>query len=727
VILNSQHVSPVCEADNILVFDSGRIVEQGTHRELLDQGGLYARMYAHERLTAESQMSLDGIDVVDNLSNSTQIARDVPVPLGDTVGGYRSSTIKSEDKGQRRGPTVAEKLVDPQVTDELDTEPYTGRRLWGLVNYVRPYRKLALTVAPLVIIAAVFELSGPLLVKRSIDQYIVPKALDGLGPIVGVYWTVTVLLFLVRYVVLLSTSTIGQRVVRDLRIEVFKHILKQSLSFFDRQPVGRLMARLTTDVSAIDDFIRQGSAETLADVVMLISIVAAMFLLDWRLSFVCLSMLPVLATVSILYQRRLTQLYRLIRVRTSALSSYMAEQYGGMLTVQLFNRQAENRRAFEALNVAYTEATRKKIYADSLFTPTVMFLSNLAVALLLLLGGLRMIGAEAMSIGLLVAFLQYIDRTFAPVTNLAEKYGTFQDAIISAERIFNVLNLRPTLQDLPKPESLSMSNHISDIPDRGRAHLLGHIEFSGVYFSYDNVHPVLKNVSFEIKPGQRVAIIGRTGAGKTSIINVLCRFYEVQGGTVRIDGNDIRTMRQVDIRRQIALVLQDPMLFSGSIADNIRYGNERMTIEEVRRAAEYIGADRFISGLPGRYQYQLSVRGSNLSAGQRQLICFARAIALNPAAILVLDEATSNVDPESEVIIYDALQKLVSGRTSLTIAHRLSTVRNAELMIVLDQGRIVEIGSPGELLTRQGYYHSLLRHFAHQNTRSYGDFRTAAN
>ena len=720
-IIISQRLALVRDADCIFVLEDGKLTEQGQHDQLIQNGGLYARMYEREVAAAEHFELVD--DILDNMNQpaheipETEAEADIDLESLRTRSSGAKMTLDAiaSDMEEKHRKKPKHKAKAEEIRDELTGAAgtaYTGPRLFGLVRYVRRYWGLVLLAAPLVLIASLLELVGPFVVRQAIDYHIVPGKLDGLGWLVFFYLATNILGFGFRYGRSFVMQIIGQRVVRDIRVELFAHFLKMPLSFFDRNAVGRLMTRLTSDVDAINDLLSQGAVAVVADVVTLAGIIITMLLLDWQLALISLAVLPILSLVSVVFREYIRRVYRVLRVRSSALNSYMAENFSGMLVVQLFNRQAENFHDFDELNQATFEINRKFVNANGLFLPFVTFLSSTAGALLLFFGGWSILGNAGVTFGLLVAFQQYTDRAFAPIRDLAEKYTSFSAASISTERIFSLLAQPATLQDPAQPQSLDNNADIPTAISRQTqpvSAFRGDINFSHVNFSYNGENPVLRDVTFNIKAGQSVAIVGRTGAGKTSIISLLCRFYDIQDGAIKLDSHDLRDLAQQDLRRHIALVLQDPVLFSGTIADNIRFGNEDISIEAVRQAAEGVGADTFITKLPGGYDYQLRERGSNLSAGQRQLISFARAIAYNPNAILIMDEATANVDTESEAVIQAALQKLLVGRTSIIIAHRLSTIRNTDIVIVMEQGRVAEMGSQDELVAQRGLYYQLVR------------------
>jgi ATP-binding cassette subfamily B protein len=541
----------------------------------------------------------------------------------------------------------------------------------------------------------VLDLAGPYLTKVAIDRYIVPHKPSGLWLILLLYLGALLVGFAMRYGENYFMQFVGQRVMYDLRSEIFGHIQHLPLGFFDRNPVGRLMTRLTGDVDALNDLLTQGVVSILGDVVTLTGIVIVMLVLNWQLGLVSLAVMPIIALVSFIFQKAMRTIYRAIRIRLSRLNGFLNENITGMVIVQLFNRERTMAREFDDLNADYLRANLNAIFAYSLFAPAVTFLGALSTALLLWVGAHGIIShwGPAFTFGALVAAMQYTDRAFLPIRDLAEKYNLLQSAMAGSERIFALLDEPTEPADPERPVEL--------------ARVRGDIEFRNVTFGYDAGHPVLQNVSFAIPAGQSVAIVGATGAGKTSLISILSRFYDIQSGQILLDGVDIRDLRRADVRRHIGSVLQDAVLFSGTITSNIRLHNTDITDEQVRRAAVFVNADKFIQRLADGYDHVVRERGSNFSAGERQLISFARAIAFDPEVLLVLDEATSSVDTETEALIQDALERLLEGRTSIIIAHRLFTIRHVDRILVLHKGRLVEEGTHDELLARQGYYHRL--------------------
>ncbi len=624
--------------------------------------------------------------------------------------------------------------------DEILGKAYDGRLVRRLAVFVQPYwRRLSVAVA-LLLGAALTELAPPLLVRAAIDGPISARQLDGLWPLFAFFILSLAANFALRYSHNYIINVVGQQVMQDMRMTIFRHIQRMSLSFFDRNPVGRLLTRITNDVDALNEFLTQGLVMILADLVTLVGIITVMFILNWRLALVSLAVLPVLLGVVSIYQRYMRSTYRVVRQRLAKINAYLNEQIGGVLVTQLFNREARSRATFGEYSEEYVAANMRSILIFSIFMPSVSLLAAVATGALLYWGGQGVLAGWA-SLGMLVAFVQYTERAFQPIRNLAERYTVLQAAMASAERVFGVLDTPEDVRDPEQPVAMPS-------PVRGA------IEFRNVWFSYspveeggadggratvddsgpssvseqvavgtagDELPPstvarppasdapewVLRGINLQIPPGQAVAIVGATGAGKSSLVSLLARFYDVQQGAILLDGVDIRTVRQRELRKHIAAVPQDAVCFSGTIASNIRLHSAEISDAQLREAAELVNAAPFIERLPEGYDYEVRERGSNLSIGQRQLLAFARAIAFNPEVLLILDEATSSVDTETEALIQGALARMLHGRTSIVIAHRLSTIRHVDRIIVLHKGQVVEDGSHNELLALHGYYHRL--------------------
>ncbi|HEV7128147.1 MAG TPA: ABC transporter ATP-binding protein, partial [Ktedonobacterales bacterium] len=495
--------------------------------------------------------------------------------------------------------------------------------------------------------------------------------------------------FVLRYVQYFLLSVLGQRVMYDLRSRMFEHLQSLSLSFFDHNPVGRLMTRITNDVDSLNQLFTSGAITLVGDVFTIAAILIILLIENWRLALVVFIVLPPLVLATRYFQRAMRDNFRAIRVRLARINASIAENIAGTQVVQLFNRERRNFQVFDDLNVDYRGATLRSLFYFALFFPIVGLFAAVATALIVWAGGFQVL-VGTLTFGAFVAFLQYVDRFFSPIRDLADQYTTLQSAMASSERIFRVMDEQPAITDPPTPTQV----------DR----VLGAVEFRDVWFAYNDEDWVLRGVSFRIQPGESVAFVGATGAGKTSLISLMSRFYDVQRGAVLIDGVDVRDMAQADLRHHIGAVLQDPFVFSGTIASNIRLGETHITDEQMRTAAGYVNAAGFIEQLPHGYDEEVRERGAGLSVGQKQLLAFARAVAFNPEILLILDEATSSVDTETEALIQDALGKLMRERTSIIIAHRLSTIRNVDRIIVLHKGRIVEEGRHEDLLARNGYY-----------------------
>ncbi|QXD17164.1 ABC transporter ATP-binding protein/permease [Rhodocaloribacter litoris] len=538
----------------------------------------------------------------------------------------------------------------------------------------------------------------PKLVQLAIDRHIVVGDLEGLQRMV--LWLVLVLLaegglaFVNSYL----TQWIGQHAIYDLRTKVYRHIQRQPLRFFDRTPLGKLITRVTSDVESLSQVLSAGVVTILGDLFRLVFIGYFMFALNWRLALVTLVVMPVMLWATLWFKRKVREQYRETRVQVARLNAFLQEHITGMRIVQLFNREAEELRRFRRINDDHRQAHLKTIFYFALFWPAIDLIASTALGLVIWFGGVQAM-TGTLTLGVLIAFIQYARQFFEPIRNLSDQFNTLQSAMAGAERIFDLLDRDEALPEPARPARLEK--------------VRGRIEFRNVWFSYDPMPAdgqepnwVLRDVSFVAEPGQTVAIVGATGAGKTTIINLLLRFYEVQRGQVLVDGVDVRQMRLADLRRHIGLVLQDVFLFSGSVLRNITLDDPRIPRERVEEAVRLIGADAFIERLPARYDHDVRERGLSLSHGQRQLLSFVRALVYDPE-ILVLDEATSSVDTETEHVIQKALEQLLKGRTSLVIAHRLSTIQHADRILVMHRGQIREQGTHQELLALGGLYRKL--------------------
>lgn len=574
--------------------------------------------------------------------------------------------------------------------DEVDARKPDRALLGRLIGYLRPYRLAVAASLALLFAGAALELAGPYLTKVALDRAIPDEDLRLLGWLVGAYVLSLVLAFVCEYADALLTTWLGQRVMFDLRAEVFAHLQRMSLRYFDRNPVGRLMTRVTNDVEQLNDAFSSGLVTIFGDVFTLLFIVGMMLQLDWRLALVTFTVLPLVAVATFVFRGLIRKAYGDIRVRLARINAFTQEHVSGIRVIQLFGRERSTLARFKKVNADHLEAHLRSITYYALFFPVIEVLTAVALALILWYGGGETLRG-AMTVGVVAAFLQYTRRFFRPLQDLSEKYNILQGAMAASERIFQLLDTEPEVRDDPDPRHL---------PQPGR----GEIEFRDVWFRYDDEGDwVLRGVSFTARPGERVAIVGATGAGKSTIISLLMRFYDATRGEILFDGVPVRAVPLAELRGRISLVLQDVFLFSEDVASNIRLGNDEISDERVRQAARRVGAQRFIQRLPGGYAQPLGERGTSLSVGERQLVSFARALAFDPL-VLVLDEATSSVDSELEAQIEEALHELMRGRTSLVIAHRLSTVQSADQILVLHHGEVRERGTHPELLRRGGLY-----------------------
>ena len=588
--------------------------------------------------------------------------------------------------------------------DQILGRAYDGRLLRRLLIYVRPYYRTIAVAICLLVAATLTDLAGPYLYRIAIDRYIAPDGrvgggiaahLGGLAGVAAVYLLLLGVGFVARWLQSYLMQLVGQRVMYDLRMQIFGHLQDLSIAFFTRTPVGRLVTRVTNDVDALNELITSGVVALFGDFFTLFGIMAVMLWMDWRLALVAFSVLPLVFWVAERFRLRSRDAYRAIRIRLARINAYLNEHIMGMVVTQLFNRERRDLDKFAALNTSHLEANLEATWNFSQFYPAIQVLGSLAVAVLLWYGGGQVV-RTATTLGVLVAAIQYAERFFDPIRDLAEKFNILQAAMASSERIFRLIDEPVTVEDPPAPVPLPR--------------VRGHIEFRDVWFAYaEDAGWALRGVSFAIEPGQSVAVVGHTGAGKTSLINLLMRFYDPQRGQVLLDGIDVRQLRQQEMRRHLGLVLQDVFLFSGTIESNVRLGTATISDERVRQAVAFVGADRFVAALPDGYETEVHERGARLSVGQRQLIALARAVAQNPEILLILDEATSSVDTETEALIQEAMARVLRGRTSIIIAHRLSTIQHVDRIIVLHKGRIAEQGTHRELLSRGGIYAKLYR------------------
>jgi ATP-binding cassette subfamily B multidrug efflux pump len=575
--------------------------------------------------------------------------------------------------------------------DEITGKGYDRRLMKRLLSYARPYTGLIFLGVILTLSASFLQLAGPYLTKLAIDKYIALKDISGLYVILVIYMVVLVLVFLTQFFQIYSTQYFGQKLMYDIRSKIFSHLQKQSLRFFDKNPVGRLMTRVTSDVEALNQMFTQGIVTIFGDIFLLAGIIIALLYLDYRLALWTFSVIPVLFIITFIFRAKVRDAFRNIRKWIAMINAYIQENITGMSIVQVFNRQQKNFDHFRSINARHTDAHVKTVFFYALFYPAVELVSAFALALVIWRGGIYKIEGTT-TFGALVAFIQYAQMFFRPISDLSEKYNIMQQAMASSERIFKLLDTQP---DVKISESVQSNGSLD-----------GQIIFRDVNFAYDKDNYVLKNISFELQPGSSIALVGHTGAGKTSIINILARHYDIQSGEILIDRIPLKNWDLSELRRQMAVVLQDVFLFSGSIFENIQLGDNHITEDQINDAVRKVNAHHFIERLPQGIHTPVKERGSTLSVGQKQLISFARALVRDPR-ILILDEATSSVDTETEFFIQDALKLLMKGRSSLIIAHRLSTIKHVDKIIVMHKGRIRETGSHSELIDQRGLYYQL--------------------
>jgi ATP-binding cassette subfamily B protein len=582
-------------------------------------------------------------------------------------------------------------MSEGQHEEQVLGKAYDARLMRRLLTYIRPYRSSAFLAIFYIVAASALGVLPPYLTKVAIDRYIQTNDLAGLNTIAALYALTLVAVFVLSFGQTWVMNLMGQKIMYDLRVQIFGHLQKLDVAFFDKNPVGRLMTRVTTDVDALNELFTAGVISIFGDVCTLAGIVITLFLLDYKLAFAIFSVVPLLFLVTFLFKIRVRDSFRRVRTAIARINAFLQENITGTAVVQIFSQEKKQYQRFTIINREHLNANLQSIFYYAVFYPLLELVGALAIALIVWYGGLQ-VSAGTLTLGALVAFIQYSDRFFRPIADLSEKYTILQSAMASSERIFKLL-------DTPATIVSPRSGAASSIPS-------GRVEFRNVSFAYNPAETVLHDISFTVEPGEKVALVGATGAGKSTIIGLLSRFYDVSSGEILVDGINVRDYELQSLRQSIAIVLQDVFLFSGSVADNIRLGNDGIPMEKVRAAAETVHAARFVERLDKQYDTQVGERGSSLSVGQKQLLAFARALAYDPK-ILVLDEATSSIDTETEILIRDALEKLLAGRTSIIIAHRLSTVQNANRIVVLHRGRIREMGTHQELLKQKGIYWKL--------------------
>ncbi len=576
--------------------------------------------------------------------------------------------------------------------DEIIGKVYDSRIASRLGGYLKPYTRAIVVAVVMLVFVAALEIAGPLILKEAIDGQIVQGKTDRLAFLSILFLGILLLNFVTRYAQAVLMAYVGQSVMMDMRVQLFGHLQRMSISFFDRNPVGRLVTRLTNDIATLEQVISQGVATILANLMMLLAIVVVLLALDWKMALLMYLLLPVLIQSARYFAYTQRDGYREQRAWLARINAYLNENITGMAVIQLFNRQRENLRRFDDRNRGLLNANLKVLFWYAIFEPTVVIFGAVTTALILWYGGGRVI-ADTMTIGTLVAFIAYMQRFYWPIRDLTERYTTLQSAMASSERIFGVLDEKEEIVDPPHPVHLTS--------------VRGKIEFRNVWFAYDEDNWVLRDVSFILEPGEKVAIVGATGAGKSTMMSLLNRFYDIQRGQILVDDVPIIDIPQRELRRHVGLVLQDAFIFTDTVEENIRMRDQSISLEQVKAAGRLVGADGFIMRLPDGYAGVLAERGANLSTGQKQLLALARVAAFNPEIVLVMDEATASIDPETEAHLQHSIRTVTANRTSIIIAHRLNTIRFVDHIIVLSGGRIVETGSHEELLAARGTYFRL--------------------
>ena len=614
------------------------------------------------------------------------------------------------------------------TADDVVGKVYDSRLMGRLLKYLRPYKWQAGVSFVAILLKAASDVVGPFLFKIGIDNYLTsrrpehpnwlarqlsPNPITGITQLAGLYLAALVLTYIFEFVQTYLIQWMGQKVMFDLRSQIFRHIQGMHVAFFDRNPVGRLVTRLTSDVDALNEMFTSGVFAIFDDVFVLAGIVFIMLQMNWKLALLAFAVLPLIGGVTAIFRKHVRSSYRRIRSAIARINAFTQEHISGMTVVQLFNREQRAYGDFEAVNRQHMVAFKDAILAYALYYPAVEILSTVAIALVLWRGGDGVLRGTV-TVGVLVAFMQYSMRFFRPIQDLSDKYNILQAAMAASERVFQLLD---TPTEILNPDDAKAANQI------------GRIEFRNVWFTYQpldqdqksriaaasqreltelgsSIEWILRDVSFTVEPSQTAAIVGHTGAGKTTIVSLMMRFYDIQSGSILVDGVDVRLHDLKQLRQRFGVVLQDPFLFSGTIADNIRLGSEWITDERMRQAADDVNLLDYIEELPGGFGEAVRERGATLSTGRKQLINFARALAHDPK-ILILDEATSSVDTDTELLVRSALERMVDGRTSVVIAHRLSTVQRADVILVMHKGQLREMGTHQELLARRGLYYKL--------------------
>ena len=581
---------------------------------------------------------------------------------------------------------------DAFTEETISGKIYDWQLVKRLLKYVRPYWLYVLISLILLVIVAGVVVARPFIIMIAIDNHLLGDGdFDSIIYLAVIYFIIITVGFAANYSQNYLLNYAGQKILYDIREALFSHLQNLSLSFFDKNPVGRLVTRVSNDTSNLNEMFTDVLVGFIRDIVLVIALIGIMIHLDWRLAIISLISIPLILLATSIYRKSAQKAFQQARVKLAALNSSIQENIAGMKIVQIFNRQESIFKEYDTINKEHYDAEMKTIKAHSLFTPSINIIFYFIMVLILWFGGADVIEGT-IQLGVLYAFIAYTERLFQPINEMAQKYTQLQSAVISSERIFMLLDEKENVTDPQNPASLK--------------EVRGEIRFKNVWFAYNEQDWILKDVSFEVKPGETIALVGPTGSGKTTVINLINRLYDVQKGEITIDNLSVKEITQADLRGNIATVMQDVFLFSDDIITNIHLDTDRADEKTAKEAADHVGADKFINKLPDGYSYQVKERGVSLSTGQRQLIAFARALAFDPK-ILMLDEATANIDSQSEALIQEAMEKLSKDRTTIIVAHRLSTIQNADRILVFHKGRIVENGTHQELLKRKGMYYRL--------------------